>query len=182
MIFCREEFPAAWMNLGIVKAMKGQHEDALSCYQKAMKYRKNYATCIYNLGNLVDYTSNTVINSMNWSSTRFTVLRNGQPLTGSSILEAIDCAEPEAEPSMGEHNDVLGQQWKDRRGHSNFVGGPKTRPGRFEHPVYPGECVWQIGSILWGRAAISQSDNQSAEVRVMPFEFGRSVPPMEQIR
>lgn len=45
------------MNLGIIKAMKGKYADALSCYQKAMSYRKNYHTCMYNLGNLVSLLS-----------------------------------------------------------------------------------------------------------------------------
>lgn len=49
-----EEFPTAWMNLGIVKATKGEHSEALHCYQKALKYRRNYHTCLYNLGNLVN--------------------------------------------------------------------------------------------------------------------------------
>lgn len=43
------------MNLGIVLATRGKHQEALQCYNKALKYRKNYATCYYNMGNLVSW-------------------------------------------------------------------------------------------------------------------------------
>lgn len=43
------------MNLGIIKATKGEHVEAFNCYERALSYRKNYAVCYYNLGNLVSY-------------------------------------------------------------------------------------------------------------------------------
>lgn len=51
----REEFPAAWMNLGIVLSNKKQFSEAEKCYFKALKYRKQYPDCYYNLGNLVSF-------------------------------------------------------------------------------------------------------------------------------
>lgn len=51
----REDFPAAWMNLGVVLANLKQLSESESAYKKALMYRKNYADCHYNLGNLVNY-------------------------------------------------------------------------------------------------------------------------------
>lgn len=51
----REEFPTAWMNLGIVLASLGKYDEALLSYRKALTYRKKYATCYYNIGNLVSF-------------------------------------------------------------------------------------------------------------------------------
>lgn len=51
--FFRDEFPTAWMNLGIVLASRKKYEEALISYKNALKYRKNYATCYFNMGNLV---------------------------------------------------------------------------------------------------------------------------------
>lgn len=48
----RPDFAAAWMNLGIVLSKKNQ-SDALVCYKNALKFRKVYPDCEYNLGNLV---------------------------------------------------------------------------------------------------------------------------------
>lgn len=47
----RPDFAAAWMNLGIVLSSKNQSY-ALTCYENALKYRKSYPDCEYNLGNL----------------------------------------------------------------------------------------------------------------------------------
>ena len=49
----RDEFAAAWMNLGIVKAAMKKFEEAEVCYYNAIKHRRNYPDCFYNLGNLV---------------------------------------------------------------------------------------------------------------------------------
>jgi len=49
----RPDFPAAWMNLGIVLASRKDLEQAEKCYQNALKLRKIYPDCYYNLGNLV---------------------------------------------------------------------------------------------------------------------------------
>lgn len=40
------------MNLGIVQAAQKYNIDALHSYQKALKYRKRYPVCLYNIGNL----------------------------------------------------------------------------------------------------------------------------------
>ena len=48
----RSDFAAAWMNLGIVLSRKNTTE-AMDCYFKALKHRKRYPDCEYNLGNLV---------------------------------------------------------------------------------------------------------------------------------
>lgn len=40
------------MNLGIVQASQKFYTDALHSYQKALKYRKRYPVCLYNIGNL----------------------------------------------------------------------------------------------------------------------------------
>lgn len=47
-----EEFPAAWMNLGIVQASLKKYKESLKSYEMALKYRKRYPVCLYNLGNL----------------------------------------------------------------------------------------------------------------------------------
>lgn len=49
----REDFPAAWMNLGIVLANLKQLSESENAYKKALMYRKKYTDCYYNLGNLV---------------------------------------------------------------------------------------------------------------------------------
>lgn len=41
------------MNLGIVLASTKQYEESESAYKNALKYRKNYPDCYYNMGNLV---------------------------------------------------------------------------------------------------------------------------------
>ena len=52
----REEFAAAWMNLGIVKASLKKYSEAEKCYYTAIKHRRKYPDCYYNLGNLVKHT------------------------------------------------------------------------------------------------------------------------------
>lgn len=51
----RPDFAAAWMNLGIVLTQLKQFKDAERCYWNAIKYRRNYPDCFYNLGNLVSW-------------------------------------------------------------------------------------------------------------------------------
>lgn len=46
-------FAAAWMNLGIVQAELNENEDAEFSYKEAIKHRKTYPDCYFNLGNLV---------------------------------------------------------------------------------------------------------------------------------
>jgi tetratricopeptide (TPR) repeat protein len=50
---CREEFAAAWMNLGIVQASLMKNESAERSYRTAISHRRKYPDCYYNLGNLV---------------------------------------------------------------------------------------------------------------------------------
>lgn len=52
-MFCRPDFAAAWMNLGIVLAGLKHHNEAETSYFTALAYRKKYPDCYYNLGNLV---------------------------------------------------------------------------------------------------------------------------------
>lgn len=52
-LLCSEEFPAAWMNLGIVEAALGKRTVAMASYRRALKYRPRYAHCYYNMGILV---------------------------------------------------------------------------------------------------------------------------------
>lgn len=51
----RQDFSAAWMNLGIVLANLNKPLEAQDAYIEALKYRKKYADCYYNMGNLVIY-------------------------------------------------------------------------------------------------------------------------------
>lgn len=52
---------------GIVKATKGQYAEALVCYNRALKYRKRYANCYYNLGNLHLTMNNSDLALQSWS-------------------------------------------------------------------------------------------------------------------
>lgn len=47
------EFPAAWLNLGILQMEKEEYTNALESFKTALKYRKRFPNCYYNLGNLV---------------------------------------------------------------------------------------------------------------------------------
>lgn len=49
----REDFPAAWMNLGILLASTKRLKESEIAYKTALNYRKNYPDCYYNMGNLV---------------------------------------------------------------------------------------------------------------------------------
>lgn len=51
--YFRQDFPAAWMNLGIILASTKRLEEAEIAYNTALQYRKVYPDCFYNLGNLV---------------------------------------------------------------------------------------------------------------------------------
>lgn len=53
--------------VGIVKASKGHHADALFCYNRALKYRKRYANCYYNMGNLYLAMNNSKLALQSWS-------------------------------------------------------------------------------------------------------------------
>ncbi|XP_039745283.1 protein O-mannosyl-transferase TMTC4 isoform X2 [Pararge aegeria] len=62
----RKDFPAAWMNLGIVLANTGRFEESQRAYKTALLYRKNYPDCFYNLGNLYLETNRTNEAMDNW--------------------------------------------------------------------------------------------------------------------
>lgn len=49
----RPDFAAAWMNLGIVQNSLRRFEEAEQSYWTAIKHRKKYPDCYYNLGRLV---------------------------------------------------------------------------------------------------------------------------------
>lgn len=49
----RRDFPAAWMNLGILLANTNRFEESEQAYKTAISYRRKYPDCFYNLGNLV---------------------------------------------------------------------------------------------------------------------------------
>ncbi|RVE50574.1 hypothetical protein evm_004801 [Chilo suppressalis] len=48
----KKDFPAAWMNLGIVLASTNRLNESEQAYMTALQYRKSYPDCYYNLGNL----------------------------------------------------------------------------------------------------------------------------------
>lgn len=93
------------MNLGIVKASKGKYTEALYCYEKALKYRRNYHTCLYNLGNLV--------NSFNGSQNHFLifvlfkVFRDEKLRKGIGKLEAFAIDWSKTKSFVGEHFDTF---------------------------------------------------------------------------
>ncbi|CAH1643422.1 unnamed protein product [Spodoptera littoralis] len=47
-----DDFPAAWMNLGILLASTNRLKESEAAYKTALNHRKNYPDCYYNLGNL----------------------------------------------------------------------------------------------------------------------------------
>lgn len=49
----RPDFAAAWMNLGIVQNSLKRFEAAERSYRTAIKHRRKYPDCYYNLGRLV---------------------------------------------------------------------------------------------------------------------------------
>lgn len=53
----RPDFAAAWMNLGIVQNSLRKFDEAEQSYWNAIKFRKKYPDCYYNLGRLVSYLS-----------------------------------------------------------------------------------------------------------------------------
>ena len=57
----REEFAAAWMNLGIVQASLGKIDSAEQSYRNALLHRRKYPDCYYNLGNMVRTVFNILL-------------------------------------------------------------------------------------------------------------------------
>lgn len=49
----RNDFAAAWMNLGIVLSAQHKYIKAEFAYLTALQHRKSYPHCYFNLGNLV---------------------------------------------------------------------------------------------------------------------------------
>ena len=60
-MFCRSNFAAAWMNLGVVQATMSKYIEAESSYLRALRHRKKYPDCYHNLGNLVCFISHVPI-------------------------------------------------------------------------------------------------------------------------
>ena len=52
--YLKADFTAAWMNLGIVQSLLRKYPEAEVSYLNALKLRRKYPDCQYNLGNLVN--------------------------------------------------------------------------------------------------------------------------------
>lgn len=52
----RPDFAAAWMNLGIVQNSLRKFDAAEESYWNALRYRRKYPDCYYNLGRLVRFS------------------------------------------------------------------------------------------------------------------------------
>lgn len=57
------------MNLGIVQTAMKNYNDALFSYEKALKYKKNYTNCYYNIGNLYIEMNNSTMALKYWKKT-----------------------------------------------------------------------------------------------------------------
>ena len=57
----RPDFAAAWMNLGIVQNSLRKFGDAEQSYWNAIKFRRKYPDCYYNLGRLVSSQSGSTV-------------------------------------------------------------------------------------------------------------------------
>lgn len=55
------------MNLGIVHAAQSKYDLALRSYHTALQYRPNYATCLYNIGNLYIALKNETLALQYWT-------------------------------------------------------------------------------------------------------------------
>lgn len=59
----RPDFAAAWMNLGIVQNSLQKFDEAEQSYWNAIRFRKKYPDCYYNLGRLVSVCLTLKLNS-----------------------------------------------------------------------------------------------------------------------
>lgn len=87
-LFYRNEFPAAWMNLGIVQAAQKYYKDSLHSYEKALKYRRRYPICLYNLGNLYIEMKNNSMALKYWKES--VALDPHQSKAWANILALLD--------------------------------------------------------------------------------------------
>jgi protein O-mannosyl-transferase len=85
------------MNLGIVQAVLKEHQSAEKSYFKALSYRKNYANCFYNLGNLYIETKNFTSAILSWK--RAITINPIHKKAWSNILARSD--------QLNNHEDVL---------------------------------------------------------------------------
>lgn len=96
-IFYRQQFPAAWMNLGIVLASQKKFNESLVAYETALKYRKRYATCYYNMGNLYIELKNNENALKSWQES--VLLDPKQGKAWANLLAFLD--------NNGMHRDVI---------------------------------------------------------------------------
>ncbi|XP_037049896.1 protein O-mannosyl-transferase TMTC4 [Bradysia coprophila] len=92
-----DEFPAAWMNLGIVLASQHKYNESLNAYETALKYRKRYATCHYNMGNLYIEMKNSDMALKSWQQSL--TIDPKQAKAWANLLALID--------NNGMHRDVI---------------------------------------------------------------------------
>ncbi|RXM37241.1 Transmembrane and TPR repeat-containing protein 4 [Acipenser ruthenus] len=84
----RPDFAAAWMNLGIVQNSLKKFEEAENSYWNAIKFRKKYPDCYYNLGRL--YADlNRHVDALNaWRNA--TVLKPDHSLAWNNMVILLD--------------------------------------------------------------------------------------------
>lgn len=92
-----EEFPTAWMNLGIVLASQDKFAESLTAYETALKYRKRYALCYYNMGNLYVQLKNDDMALKSWKESL--VIDPKQGKAWANLLALLD--------NTGMHRDVI---------------------------------------------------------------------------
>ncbi|XP_064413712.1 protein O-mannosyl-transferase TMTC4 isoform X3 [Latimeria chalumnae] len=84
----RPDFAAAWMNLGIVQNSLKRFDDAEKSYWTAIKYRRKYPDCYYNLGRL--YADlNRHLDALNaWRNA--TILKPDHSLAWNNMIILLD--------------------------------------------------------------------------------------------
>lgn len=85
------------MNLGIVLASQHKLNESLSAYETALKYRKRYATCYYNLGNLYIELKNNDMALKSWQESLTIDPKQGK--AWANLLALLD--------NNGMHRDVI---------------------------------------------------------------------------
>lgn len=85
------------MNLGIVLASQQKFNESLSAYETALKYRKRYATCYYNLGNLYIELKNSDMALKSWQESLSIEPKQGK--AWANLLALLD--------NNGMHRDVI---------------------------------------------------------------------------
>lgn len=85
------------MNLGIVLASQKKLNESLHAYETALKYRKRYATCYYNLGNLYIELKNNDMALKAWQESVLLDAKQGK--AWANLLALLD--------NNGMHRDVI---------------------------------------------------------------------------